>query len=328
MKIAFFQNHSQMNKIGFTLTVITCILFIVSFSVEKVETSACLSSTYINRECLNNSTCVSVIDVEPWCSCNLPYKGINCEQCLCFLINQTCSIYGESICKPFSNSTLYISAYSLPFWVWILMLLPIEIPVCLLICYCFLYTCIRVQERFKYSDLCGCICDLCICIFFCPLGCIWKVVQGIFKCKCNEWCYSTPAVRPTASVEPTRHSVNQNRPNNSMMQNEQILIEQQIIRRTLINTIRKTPCNSIDTKINDNSPSCVICLSSLNSSETVETIYCGHTFHKECILSWFNEKPTNPICPFRCNRETNNESLNSINANINNESPMHILPIL
>ena len=300
-----------MNKIGFTLSVIICLLFEESFSMQTVETSVCLSTAYDNRECLNNSTCVSVIGVEPWCSCNLPYKGINCEQCLCFLINKTCSTYGDSICK-FSNSTF--SGYTLPFWVWFLILLPIELPACALICVCFFWTCITVFERFKNSDPCGCICDLCSCIFVGLCCCICEATQEIFKCKCNEWFYSAPAARP-AGVEQTIHSVNQNRLNNSMMQNEQISIEQQIIRRTLINTIRKKSCNSNDTNINEDSPSCVICFGSLNSSKIVETIYCGHTFHKECIVSWFNEKPTNPICPFRCKIETNNESLNSINSN-------------
>ena len=88
-----------MNKIGYKSSKIIFLLIILWILMQTVESSNCLSSNYSNRKCLNISTCVNITGEEPWCACDLPFNGTNCEQCLCFLINQTCSIYGDSICK-------------------------------------------------------------------------------------------------------------------------------------------------------------------------------------------------------------------------------------
>jgi hypothetical protein len=62
--------------------------------------------------------------------------------------------------------------------------------------------------------------------------------------------------------------------------------------------------NQIDQSLqqnNNNSPKCSICLENLNNNnKKIRTISCGHTFHQNCIDSWFNERPINPSCPFRC----------------------------
>jgi len=62
--------------------------------------------------------------------------------------------------------------------------------------------------------------------------------------------------------------------------------------------------NQIDQSLqqnNNNSPTCSICLENLhNNNKQIRTISCGHTFHQNCIDSWFNERPINPSCPFRC----------------------------
>ena len=41
---------------------------------------------------------------------------------------------------------------------------------------------------------------------------------------------------------------------------------------------------------------CVICLDSYNNDMECCSIKCKHTFHKECINTWFNEKQSCPLC--------------------------------
>jgi hypothetical protein len=51
------------------------------------------------------------------------------------------------------------------------------------------------------------------------------------------------------------------------------------------------------TEIVIHSVSCPICLSAINSNARALT--CLHTFHRECIDTWFQQQPTCPICRTR-----------------------------
>ncbi len=307
-------------------------ILIALFSVQKaVASDVCLSSAFSNRECLNNSTCVRVPDEDPICSCDLPYEGINCEKCLCFSINRTCSIYGDSICMSSlsssslnSTSTLNkASSYSgTPLWYFFVGTLELWLFCLCGFFYCFCNRLLNHCLSFKkfLNNMLN-SCDQCI---KCILNLIESLCSSLIKkliliceCKC---CNSTSSDLPTS--QPVTHQTNLN--NSTILNqpaNEQIIINPQIIERNLIKTIRQISCYSI---IDDDLPSCVICFSSLNNSKTaVETIYCGHIFHKDCIKNWFNEIPNNPICPFRCNREPNIERLNS--TNISDDSPSCVI---
>ena len=42
---------------------------------------------------------------------------------------------------------------------------------------------------------------------------------------------------------------------------------------------------------------CIICLNTFDENATNKVILeCGHSFHYECILSWFDKKMTCPYC--------------------------------
>ena len=207
--------------------------------------------------------------------CDLPYKGVNCEQCLCYSINQTCSIYGENICRLSSNTTS--SASSTPVWIFFVGPLVILGGICL--------------STGGYVFCCAFALYCCGALFLMIKSLATsfvEIVVSFFKCKC---CHSTPAISLTIQSLPQ---------NNSTMPDKR---HTQIVNKK----IKQTSSVTATTKIEDNYPSCVICLSSLKNGLTVKTIYCGHTFHKECIDQWFNERTPNPICPYRCIRETNDE---------------------
>ena len=40
---------------------------------------------------------------------------------------------------------------------------------------------------------------------------------------------------------------------------------------------------------------CNICLAP-DDPETIETLLCGHIFHRDCVLAWLIENPTCPLC--------------------------------
>eukprot|EP00946_MAST-07B_sp_MAST-7B-sp1_P004296 g4296.t1 len=43
--------------------------------------------------------------------------------------------------------------------------------------------------------------------------------------------------------------------------------------------------------------SCIICLDSLSQGGNVEALVCGHVFHSDCILQWFEEGGQGRLCP-------------------------------
>uniref|UniRef100_A0AAY4A3A1 RING-type domain-containing protein n=1 Tax=Denticeps clupeoides TaxID=299321 RepID=A0AAY4A3A1_9TELE len=46
---------------------------------------------------------------------------------------------------------------------------------------------------------------------------------------------------------------------------------------------------------------CTICSDSFDHSRDVAFIHCGHTFHYECLLQWFQTAP-NKTCP-QCRKQ-------------------------
>lgn len=48
----------------------------------------------------------------------------------------------------------------------------------------------------------------------------------------------------------------------------------------------------------DNELSCSICLSNYQKKEAnVVKLNCGHVFHKDCIIPWFDKNPDSLTCP-------------------------------
>ena len=123
--------------------------------------------------------------------CDLPYKGVNCEQCLCYSINQTCSIYGENICRLSSNTTS--SASSTPVWIFFVGPLVILGVICLftggyVFCCAFaLYCCGALFLMIKSLATS-----------------FVEIVVSFFKCKC---CHSyLPFHITPITVTMTRHN--------------------------------------------------------------------------------------------------------------------------
>ena len=44
---------------------------------------------------------------------------------------------------------------------------------------------------------------------------------------------------------------------------------------------------------------CIICLGTINLYENVIMINCGHKYHKECTLKWFEKNKICPECDFK-----------------------------
>ena len=72
-------------------------LFLITYFVIQIE-----FNDTVNCGCLNNSTCVRIIEYDgnfTYCECKLNYYGNKCEYCFyCFSNNKTCSINGDTIC--------------------------------------------------------------------------------------------------------------------------------------------------------------------------------------------------------------------------------------
>jgi len=45
-------------------------------------------------------------------------------------------------------------------------------------------------------------------------------------------------------------------------------------------------------------PTCSICLSDIKMEEETLLVPCGHLYHCPCILNWFNQNNTCPVCRF------------------------------
>lgn len=58
------------------------------------------------------------------------------------------------------------------------------------------------------------------------------------------------------------------------------------------NKIYAISCESCETKYSVNE--CAICLDSMNAQTL--TISCGHTYHSNCLLNWFEYNMTCPVC--------------------------------
>ena len=45
---------------------------------------------------------------------------------------------------------------------------------------------------------------------------------------------------------------------------------------------------------------CAICIKGFNSGDNAARLPCSHVFHPDCILQWFVQKSTCPLCCFAC----------------------------
>ncbi len=50
---------------------------------------------------------------------------------------------------------------------------------------------------------------------------------------------------------------------------------------------------------NDIETECVICLDMINLNDNVYITECGHRYHLNCIIPWFKEQLTCPLCRFQ-----------------------------
>ena len=47
---------------------------------------------------------------------------------------------------------------------------------------------------------------------------------------------------------------------------------------------------------NDEAPCCSVCLCDAEDGDTLRTLPCMHTYHKDCIDKWLGEHRTCPVC--------------------------------
>ena len=47
--------------------------------------------------------------------------------------------------------------------------------------------------------------------------------------------------------------------------------------------------------------SCIICFEEYDKQSLIYKLNCKHVFHKECLDTWFKNKPTCPLCRLKIN---------------------------
>lgn len=73
-----------------------------------------------------------------------------------------------------------------------------------------------------------------------------------------------------------------------MEQRKTVITEEEVDRRCPV-----TPCAK-----SENPTTCVVCLLPVEDGELCRELQCGHTFHADCIMSWWMYKPRKSIrCP-------------------------------
>lgn len=100
---------------------------------------------------------------------------------------------------------------------------------------------------------------------------------------------------------------NQNTSNTLMSIIEGILLMAAIddSREEYENSIQKNPGNTQKIKtyvveFNSNKKQCPICLVDFNEGDINGKLPCKHTFHEECIKTWFQDNNSCPICREEC----------------------------
>lgn len=59
---------------------------------------------------------------------------------------------------------------------------------------------------------------------------------------------------------------------------------------------RIVTCKAEDCDEDDERRVCMVCLSEKEIGETVRTLPCMHTFHKDCVDEWLQQNATCPVC--------------------------------
>jgi hypothetical protein len=69
------------------------------------------------------------------------------------------------------------------------------------------------------------------------------------------------------------------------------------VRRPTIQT-KPDPSYDVYTHIaeRDMVSECVICIEDMKAGENLSILRCGHMFHNQCALTWFNRKKVCPYC--------------------------------
>ena len=60
------------------------------------------------------------------------------------------------------------------------------------------------------------------------------------------------------------------------------------------------PPQYIEAKCEGKIDDCSICLNKIDIDEDIIILPCCHRYHKSCILQWFNQQNTCPICREKC----------------------------
>ena len=60
--------------------------------------------------------------------------------------------------------------------------------------------------------------------------------------------------------------------------------------------IDAVPTTIITSKQADNDEQCSICFGAYEVDELVHQLPCRHCFHRECLIPWFADKSTCPLC--------------------------------
>ena len=60
--------------------------------------------------------------------------------------------------------------------------------------------------------------------------------------------------------------------------------------------------------IDDGGTGCSICISDLGVGEVIVSLPCKHSFHEECVVLWFKQHSTCPICRASIEQSTHNKA--------------------
>jgi len=83
---------------------------------------------------------------------------------------------------------------------------------------------------------------------------------------------------------------------NALTYEELITLDHTIVKKGMTEKeMEQFPIN-VHQKDSDGCETCSVCITEVESGETIRKLTCGHKFHKDCVDTWLNQNITCPVC--------------------------------
>ncbi|ETO13543.1 hypothetical protein RFI_23825 [Reticulomyxa filosa] len=64
----------------------------------------------------------------------------------------------------------------------------------------------------------------------------------------------------------------------------------------LVNDTEQDENSKEDNEEEENAPACAVCMADYVEGDVINTLPCGHEFHKDCVAKWLPIKKICPLC--------------------------------